>query len=129
MAVKGHAEAEERDAPTRAGVAAGVGELLGHFFVGAMGLRLLAPIGDTATIRARRGAPQIAAGCEAPVWAAWTTNAGRLCACGSYDHAQSQHLRMHVLLIEWWLPSGGHHVGWWRCDRLRPLEWTVGRGS
>ena len=131
MAIECHAEVEERDHPTEPGavpVAAGVAELLGHFFVGAVGLRLLAPITDTATVR-RRGAPQIAADCEPPVWAAWTTNAGRLCACGSYDRMQSQQLRMHVLLIEWWLPSGVHHVSWWRCDRYRPLEWTRGRGS
>jgi hypothetical protein len=131
MAVKGHAEVEERDPPTGAGaasVAAGVEELLKHFFVGAMGLRLLAPIGETEAIRARLTAPQIAAGCEPPVWAAWTTDAGRLCAFGSYDHTRSQHLRMHVLLIEWWLPPDVHNVSWWRCDRHRPMEWTRGRG-
>ena len=132
MAVKAYAEVEERNHPTGAGaasLAAGVTELLGHFFVGAMGLRLLAPIGETAPIRAQVAAPQIAAGCEPPVRAAWTTDAGRLCAVGSYDHAQSQRLRMHVLLIEWWLPSGTHHVNWWRCDPHRPKEWTLGRGG
>jgi hypothetical protein len=132
MVVKGHAVVEEQDHPTEAGaasVAAGVAELLRHFFVGAMGLRLLAPIGESAAIRARLASQQIAAGCEPPVWAAWTTDAGRLCAFGSYDHAQSRHLRMHVLLIEWWLPPGTHHVSWWRCDRHRPQEWTLGRGS
>ena len=132
VAVKDHAEVEERNHPTGAGaasLAAGVAELLEHFFVGAMGLRLGAPIGETAAIRARFPAPQVAAGCEPPVWAAWTTDAGRLCAFGSYDYAQSQNLSMHVLLIEWWLPSGKHHVSWWRCDRHRPREWTRGRGG
>jgi hypothetical protein len=132
MAVEGHAEVEERDHPNGAGVgpvAAGIADLLTHFFISARGLRLLAPIDDIAAIRARLTAPQIVANSEPPVWAAWTTDAGRLCACGSYDHAQSQRLCAHVLLIEWWLPPDAHYVSWWRCDPQRLQDWTRGRGG
>jgi hypothetical protein len=131
MAVKGHAEVEERDHPNEAGVgpvAASIADLLTHFFISARGLRLLAPIGDIAAIQARLTAPQVAADSEPAVWAAWTTDIGRLCARGSYDYAQSQRLSVHVLLIEWWLAPDVHYVSWWRCDPQRLQDWTRGRG-
>jgi hypothetical protein len=131
MAVKGHADVEERYRPTLdEGVpsAAGVTELLGHFIEGAMGLRLLVPIGEIDPIRARLVAHPVPAACEVSVWAAWATERGTLCACGAYDWRQSQRIQAHVLIIEWWLPAATHHVGWWHCDPRRPLEWTKGRG-
>jgi hypothetical protein len=133
MAVKGQVDIEVRDQlPRQEAMPAMTGrveDLLAHFFAGAVGLRLLAPIVDIAAIRLRLATRSVVAASEPPTWVAWATDVGSLCACAVYDHAQAQRLQVHVLLIEWWLPLDVHHAGWWRCDPKRPREWTVGRGG
>jgi hypothetical protein len=108
---------------------AAVTDLLRSFFISAVGLRLLASIDEMDDIRARLTARLVPGLRESPVWAGWSTEAGRLWACGTYDYAQSQRVRAHVLLIEWWLPPQVHPPAWWRCDPKRPREWTGGRGG
>jgi hypothetical protein len=103
-------------------------ELLTHFFLGAIGLRLLEPVAEISAIQAQLVAQPAPLGCSPAVWAAWMTDVGPLCAWGAYDRGQSQDLRVHVLFIEWWQPPNTHHLGWWRCNPKRPREWTVGRG-
>jgi hypothetical protein len=62
-------------------------------------------------------------------WVAWSTEFGPMVAWGDYDQRQSERMRMHVMFIEWWLPSSGHHRLWGRSDPRRPTEWTFGRGD
>lgn len=62
-------------------------------------------------------------------WVAWSTELGPMVAWGDYDERQSEKMRAHVMFIEWWLPSSGHHRLWARADPRRPTEWTAGRGD
>jgi hypothetical protein len=63
------------------------------------------------------------------VWVAWSTELGPMVAWGDYDQPHSEIMRAHLMLIEWWLPSSGHHRLWARGDPRRPTEWTFGRGD
>jgi hypothetical protein len=65
---------------------------------------------------------------ENPVFVAWVTNVGVVSATGRYDADQSRRTYAHVLLIDWWLPSGTHHSSWWRANPQHLNEWTAGRG-
>ena len=101
-------------------------QLLGDFLVGALGLTLGAAIRDPMA-KPNHTAPS--AHGKQPAWAAWKTDQGVVKICGAYDDRQSQRLDAHVVYLEWWPAAGGHHEGWWRCDRRRPREWTKGHGS
>jgi hypothetical protein len=132
MIVESHAEMEHRSTLARRRappLSLAIPELLTHFFVAAVGMRLLEPIEEFGTIRARLMPQPTPVECDPAVWAAWMTNAGPLYAWGAIDRAQSHDLNVHVLFIEWWRPTNTHHLGWWRCDPKRPTEWTLGRGS
>jgi hypothetical protein len=62
-------------------------------------------------------------------WVAWSTELGPMSAWGDYDQRQSEQMRVHVMFIEWWHPSSGHHGLWARADPYRPTDWTFGRGD
>ena len=63
------------------------------------------------------------------IWVAWSTATGPMAAWGDYDRQRSERLQAHVLLVEWWVASSGHHRLWARSDPKRPTEWTFGRGN
>lgn len=106
----------------------GIEQLLAHFLIGALGLRLESPIREVSHVPPSRYLGSTARA-DPSVCAAWNTDQGVVTIAGTYDRAQSQQLHMHVLLIEWWIAPTTHHRGWWRCSARRPREWTRGYGS
>jgi hypothetical protein len=66
---------------------------------------------------------------SARVCIAWHTDRGRVIACGTYQHEQSQRMKAHVLWLEWWIPPHIHHAGWWRCEPKWPRDWIKGPGT
>lgn len=117
-------------------IVAEVENLLAHFLIGALGLKLEAMVPEACHANQRRldqdfvpvPSSTTRVGIEAPICVGWTTNAGLVTACGVYDGAQSLKLGEHVIYIEWWMAPAIHHKGWWRCPPKRPREWTKGRG-
>ena len=61
-------------------------------------------------------------------WVVWSTEQGPMAAWGDYDPDRSQRVHAHVLFVEWWGSSIGHHRLWARSDPKRPTDWTFGRG-
>ena len=103
-------------------------ELLGDFLAGTQCVQMLSQTG-----RLKHGSKQtrklVSVGQLGDrVWTTWATNVGPLTAGGRYDYERSQRFRAHVLHIEWRLPAGEQHAGWWYCYASRPLEWISGRG-
>ena len=103
-------------------------QLLEHFLIGALGLALGAAIREPIAMPGPNSAGS-SAHSKPLAWAAWKTDWGVVKICGAYDDLQSQRLGAHVVYLEWWPAAGGHHEGWWRCDRRRPREWTKGHGG
>lgn len=104
-------------------------ELLEAFVLGALGLNLEARILDVLNLPAtHRGSTGISQSDQRDC-AAWQTNRGPVSACGTYDYEQSQRLRAHVLLIEWWIGQHEHHKGWWYCYPTRTREWIKYPGA
>jgi hypothetical protein len=109
-----------------------VEELLANFLAAAVGLKLFAAV---PAVRLRAMAPELSEGVvsgahaqDAEVWYAWRTEAGVARARGQIDVAHSLKVGTTVVFIEWWVPPGTHHAGWWRYDTRRPCDWTKGRG-
>lgn len=104
-------------------------ELLEEFVLGALGLSLDAPIRALNELPAsHRGSLQGSLGKQRD-WAAWQTNRGPVSARANYDYVQSQRMRAHVLLIEWWISPNEHHKGWYYCYPKRTREWIKGPGD
>ena len=64
----------------------------------------------------------------ARVCTAWHTDRGRVIACATYQHEQSQRMKAHVLWLEWWIPPHEHHEGWWRVEPKWHRDWVKGLG-
>jgi hypothetical protein len=101
-------------------------DLLGFFLSGAVGLELRERIEQLEKMPGPHRERPVALG-EGAVWVAWATNIGVVSATGGYDLEQSRRMTEHVLLIDWWLPSGTHHSSWWRANPQHPTEWTASR--
>jgi hypothetical protein len=104
-------------------------DLLTSFLFGALGLELRININKLERLPAeqRKRLKEVAA--EKLAWVAWQTDRGVVAATGRYYRDQSRRLNSHLMFIEWWIPPDTHHAGWWRADRGRPTEWTIGRGE
>jgi hypothetical protein len=103
-------------------------ELLENFVTAALGLTLASRMSDVSEL------PELQLQNHdtnegARVCTAWHTDRGRVIACGTYHHEQSQRMKAHVLWLSWWIAPHEHHEGWWRCEPKWPRDWVKGSGT
>jgi hypothetical protein len=104
-------------------------ELLESFVTAALGLTLASRISDVSQLPELQLARNHDTNEGAWVCSAWHTDRGRVIACVTYHHEQSQKMKAHVLWLEWWIAPHEHHEGWWRCEAKWPRDWVKGPGT
>ena len=102
--------------------------LLESFLAGTQGVALEARVRDLAGLPVWCRAHVKSADKLGRPWVACSTDHGWMTACGDYDKQQSKRVGAHVLFVEWCLPCGEQHAGWYHCYANRPREWICGRG-
>jgi hypothetical protein len=111
------------------GTRAEVEKLLKGFLVGTQNVRLESQVLTIEELPAACRERVRAADASGRVWGAWSTEQGVMVVWGNYDVEGSRRLKWYVLLyLEWYIPPGEFHAGWFRCNPRRPTEWIFGRG-
>jgi hypothetical protein len=106
-----------------------VEDLLGHFLTGTQCIELGERVTDIQNLPTACREHVKSAADVGRAWAAWLTAYGAMAAWGDYDRVRSTKMRAHIMFVEWWLTSTGHHSLWCYCDPKRPTEWVVGRAT
>jgi hypothetical protein len=104
-----------------------VENLLSAFLAGTQNVALKSRLTDIGELPAECRQYIRQAEASGRAWTAWMTDLGPMAAWGDYHSEPSKRLYAYLLLVEWWLPSTGHHSIWCYCDPRRPTEWTFGR--
>ena len=104
-------------------------ELLEGFVTAGLGLTLALRIEDVSQLPELRIEPTCRSQGSERICAAWHTAEGRVTICATYHSGHSQHMKAHVLWLEWWIPPDIHHEGWWRVEPGWPRDWIKGHGA